>query len=119
MKATEDVVFSHVDETEKLGKSSFSELEETKTLQSKQEISDLKKRLRELNIEIVRLEEQGSPKFRKQLEAQIEAKKQELTALDNAKPKEVAKPNTETPEQKALAANVSVVIQIGTNFSVS
>lgn len=102
----EDVVFSHVDETDKLGKSSFSALEETKTLQSKHEISNLKKRLRELNIEIVRLEEQSSPQFRKQLEAQIAAKRQELDALDKAKPKEVPKPDTQTPEQKALAVEV-------------
>jgi len=102
----EEVVFSHVDETETLGKSSFSELEETKTLQSKQEISSLKTQLRELNIEIVRLEERSSPNFRKQLESSIESKQHELDALDKAKPTEVKKPDTETPEQLALAKEV-------------
>ena len=58
----EEVVFSHVEETERLGKSSFSALEESKTLQSKHEISNLKQELREQNIEIVRLEEQRSLK---------------------------------------------------------
>lgn len=102
----EDVVFSHVDPTETLGKSSFSELEETKTLQSKQEVSSLKQRLRELNFEIVRLEEQSAPQYRRRLLAEIEEKEAELTALDAAKPKEVVKPDTDDPAQNALAKRV-------------
>ena len=99
----EEVVFSHVDETERLGKSSFAELEESKTLQSKHEISNLKQQLRELNVEIVRLEEQRSPMHRRKLEAEIGAKRQELEAIEMAKPKKVEKPDSETPEQKTLA----------------
>lgn len=108
----EEVVFSHVDETEKLGKTSFAALEETKTLQSKEEVSALKKRLRELNIDIVRLEEERSPQYRKQLLAQIETKKEELTTIDAAKPKEVAKPDTETDGQKQLAAEVDRLTEL-------
>ncbi len=106
-KEIEEVVFSHVEETEKLGTSSFSQLEEAKTLQSKQEISSLKRRLRELNVEIVDLEDQSSPHFRKRLIGQIEAKTEELKALDDAVPKEVAKPDTESDAQKGLAAEVA------------
>lgn len=102
----EEVVFSHVDETDKLGKSSFSELEEAKTLQSKHEISSLKQQLRELNIEIVRLEEQNGPQYRRQVQSEIEAKKQELEALEKGKPKEVDRPNSQDPVQIALAQNV-------------
>ncbi len=102
----EEVVFSHVEETERLGKSSFSELEEAKTLQSKHEISSLKRQLREINIEIVELEEQSSPRYRRQLEGQIQAKKDELKALDEGKPKEVPPPETQTPEQKELAEKI-------------
>lgn len=102
----EEVVFSHVEETERLGKSSFSELEEAKTLQSKHEISSLKRQLREINIEIVELEEQSSPRYRRQLEGQIQAKKDELKALDEGKPKEVPPPDTQTPEQKELAEKI-------------
>lgn len=102
----EEVVFSHVEETERLGKSSFFELEEAKTLQSKHEISSLKRQLREINIEIVELEEQSSPRYRRQLEGQIQAKKDELKALDEGKPKEVPPPDTQTPEQKELAEKI-------------
>ena len=105
-KEIEEVVFSHVEESDKLGKTNFSELEEFKTLQSKQEISALKKRLRELNIEIVKLEEQGSAQYRRLLEGQRKAKSEELAAIEAAKPKEVAKPGEEDAEQKALTAKV-------------
>lgn len=102
----EEVVFSHVEETEKLGKSTFAALEEARTLQSKHEISALKTRLRELNIEIVQLEEQMSPQYRKRLVAVIVSKKEELQSIDSGKPKEIDKPDIETEEQKELAAEV-------------
>ena len=102
----EEVVFSHVEESERLGKSSFSALEESKTLQSKREISGLKQQLRELNIEIVRLEEERSPAYRRKLVADRSAKQLELEAIDGGKPKEVVKPDTQTPEQLTLAADV-------------
>ena len=108
----EDVVFSHVEETERLGKSSFSELEEAKTQQSKEEISSLKRQLRELNFEIVDLEKQSSPHFRKQIQSQLEAKEEELKALEAAKPNEVAKPDTETDEQRALVAQVDKLSEL-------
>jgi predicted ATPase len=108
----EEVVFSHVDETDKLGKASFSELEEAKTLQSKHEISSLKQQLRELNIEIVRLEEQCEPQFREQVQSEINAKKQELEALEKGKPKEIARPDTQDPVQIALAQSVDTLTSL-------
>ena len=45
-KEIEEVVFSHVDEADRMGKSSFKELEDIKTAQSQSDISDLKARLR-------------------------------------------------------------------------
>lgn len=47
-----------------MGKSTFAELEELKTVRSKSDISALKVRLRELNIEIVDLENQADPATR-------------------------------------------------------
>ena len=113
----EDVVFSHVDDTDKLGKTSFAALEEAKTLQGKEEVSALKKRLRELNVHIVRLEEQSSARYRKQLSAQIAAKEEELSANDAAKPKEVPPPDTETQEQKDLAGQVAKLTALATKLS--
>lgn len=103
----EDVVFSHVEQTEKMGKTSFSELQEFKTQQSIQETSVFKTSLRELNIEIVRLEEESNPNFRLSIEEKLKSKKAELEALDKQKPKEVAKPEGQTPEQKMLSDKIA------------
>tara|TARA_R110000868_G_scaffold64234_3_gene193112 strand:- start:6109 stop:9087 length:2979 start_codon:yes stop_codon:yes gene_type:complete len=107
----EEVVFSHVEESERMGKSTFSELEELKTGQSKSDISALKVRLRELNIEIVELEEQADPATKTALSEQLKQKKEEYRVLEASKPPEVAKPEGETEEQKAIADQISKVRQ--------
>lgn len=71
----EEVVFSHVDESDRMGKSTFSELEDLKTAQSKSDISALKARLRELNIEIIELENQADPATKARLEEELRQKK--------------------------------------------
>lgn len=105
-KKIEDVVFSHVEETERMGKSSFSDLQELKTQQNKQETSVLKAKLRELNIEIIDLEEQANPLYKEQLKEKLKSKKDELESLTTAKPKEVQKLEQETDEQKKLSKKI-------------
>lgn len=107
----EDVVFSHVEETERMGKETFEGLQEFKTQQSKQETSSLKARLRELNIEIVDLEEQSDPIYKKKMEGELKAKKDELASLNSAKPAEVPKPDEETPEQKRLTGQIGQLVE--------
>lgn len=102
----EEVVFSHVEEPDRLGKSSFSELEDYKTAQSKRDVSNLKQQLRALNLEIVKLEERRSPAYRRQLEARLTSKQQELDAIHAAKPQPVSKPTSDSPEQLALNTQV-------------
>lgn len=96
----EDVVFSHVEETERLGAASFKALEDLMTQDSRNETSALKVRLRQLNIEILGLEARADPQFLKSLSGQLEAKREELRALDATKPAEEAKPDTENEDQK-------------------
>lgn len=96
----EDVVFSHVDETDRMGKASFAALEDLMTQESRNETSALKVRLRQLNIDIMGLEARADPQFAKALSAQLEAKREELRALDVTKPAEVAKPAVATEEEK-------------------
>ncbi len=105
-REVEDVVFSHVEETERLGKSSFAELEEYKTLQSKHDVSSLKQKLRALNLEIVQLEEHRAPSYRRKVDAELGNKKQELKAIDSTKPTPLRRPDTEAPEQLALTKQV-------------
>ncbi len=103
----EDVVFSHVEETDRMGKTNFKDLQDFKTLQSTQEISSLKTALRELNIEIVKLEKEKDPFFKRQVEEQLKVKRNELTSLDKTKPVEVPKPDGEDEEQKQLSQQIS------------
>ena len=115
----EDVVFSHVEETERLGKSSFSELQRAKTIQSKQEIDSLTRQLSELNQNIVRLEEQLSPRFKQQLTAKIRAKRDELSALDKAKPEEIPKPEGESKERVTIQNEVGQLRDLANDIATS
>ena len=117
-KEIEDVVFSHVEETNRMGLSTFSELQEFKTQQSKQETSSLKSQLRELNIEIVDCEEQADPSHKKKLEGELKAKEEELASLDKAKPEEVSKPDTESDEQKKLSEKIKSLTENRDNIGV-
>lgn len=107
----EEVVFSHVEESDRMGKSTFSELEELKTAQSKSDISALKVRLRELNIEIVELEEQAAPATKAALIEQLKQKQEEHRVLEGSKPPEVAKPEGENEDQKAISDQIAKVRQ--------
>ena len=107
----EDVVFSHVDETDRMGKETFAALQEFKTQQSKQETSALKVRLRELNIEIVELEEQSDPATKRRLEGDLKARKDELLSLEKSKPVDVPKPDKQDDTQKLLAAEIENLTQ--------
>lgn len=105
----EEVVFSHVEESDRMGKSSFSQLEELKTSQSKGDISALKVQLRELNIEIVELEDQANPATKAALSEQLKQKTEEYRVLEASKPSEVTKPEGESEEQKAISDKIGKV----------
>ncbi|MDP2699685.1 TrlF family AAA-like ATPase [Thalassospira sp.] len=105
----EKVVFSHVEESDRMGKSTFLELEELKTAQSKSDISTLKVRLQELNIEIVELEGQATPATKAALSEQLKQKQEEYRVLEASIPTEVPKPESETSEQIAIGDQIEKV----------
>ena len=107
----EEVVFSHVKQSERMGKSNFKDLEEFKTLQSKTNINSLMSQLDALNGEIVKLEQQANKSHKKSLEEQLRSKKDELKALEAARPGEVAKPEGETEEQKELSKKIATATE--------
>ncbi|ABS62670.1 SMC domain protein [Parvibaculum lavamentivorans DS-1] len=106
-KEIEEVVFSHVDEADRMGTSNFDELQDLKTAQSKSDISAFKTRLRELNIEIVSLEKQADPAFKKALEQQLNAKNEERRVLNASRPQPVAEPPSESEEQQKVASQIA------------
>ena len=67
----------------------------------------MKSQLRELNIEIVRLEDQADPQHRQVILGKLVAKRDELQSLESAKPIEVVMPGAETAEQKQLAEKIA------------
>ena len=99
----EEVVFSHVDEADRMGKANFRELEDVKTAQSKSDISNLKVRIRELNIQIVDLEKEADPNTRQKLLGELRARRDEHEALGKSKPAKIPKPDEETKEQGRIA----------------
>lgn len=107
----EEVVFSHVEVSDRMGRSTFSELEDIKTVQSRSDISALKVLLRELNIEIVELEQQANPVTKAALVEQLKQKNEEYRVLEASKPPEVTKPEGETDEQKRIADQIGKVRQ--------
>ena len=113
----EEVVFSHVEESDRVGRSTFSELEELQTAQSKGDISALKVRLRELNIEIVELEGQANPATKQAFIEQLKQKQEELRVLEASKPQEEAKPEGETEEQKGVADQIGKVREVLSNLA--
>jgi ABC-type lipoprotein export system ATPase subunit len=108
----ENVVFSHVDEINRLGCSSFEELQTLKTQQNIQETNSFKTSLREINIEILRLENEIDPTFKKSLNEELLVKKSELEAVDLNKPQEELKPDSETPEQKKLSLEMESLSEL-------
>lgn len=111
-KEVEEVVFSHVEMSDRMQKNTFKELEDFKTLQSKNHASSLKTQLRALNIKISELEEQVNPTFKKSLQETLKLKEAELAALQNSLPAKMLAPQEESEEQKAINSEISELSKI-------
>lgn len=107
----ENVVFSHVSESDRLGKTNFHDLEEHKTTQSKQDISALKAKVREINLEIVDLESKSSDAARSRVSAQLNKLISEIQALQASMPPEVSPPADATADQTGVAEKIDMLQQ--------
>ena len=97
-KEIETVVFQYIDDAEKLGASSFSELISKKTEITKQQIEVLKGKLAQINEEIIGLERKENNSYLAKINSDIKQKEEELKALEE--PKVVNAPNNNTKETK-------------------
>lgn len=113
----EEVVFSHVNEADRVGTAQFRELEEIKTSHSKSDISGLKTQLREINIELIDLENRAAPEFKRKLSEQLKLKREEYKVLETSKPKKVEQPNEATEEQKLVAEKIAKATKLLTFLS--
>lgn len=105
----ENVVFSHVEETDRLKQSNFKQLEEIKTQETREKVSDLKKRLRELHHLLDDLKVRSQPEFKLSLHTELEKLLAEYKALEASAPKVVEKPSVESEEQQVISRRIETL----------
>jgi hypothetical protein len=107
-KEIEKVVFSHIDDSEKYGTHSFSELIEFKKNTLESELVGLYKDIESFNSKIIKLEEKNTKVYKTETENKLKKKEDELKAL--VEPPVVSDPN-EDPEKKkqseAIISNIN------------
>lgn len=97
------VIFSHVPLAERLGKPTLDELLAQKTRQTNQTIDILKSELHALNEQIAGAESRLTPEHRHALQNRLDLKRQELTALEATRPREILPPSDDPEKQAAVA----------------
>lgn len=99
----EKVVFQYVPTEKKMGQTTFEELIDLKKRSAEKEIHHIHEEILGLNDEIIKLENQFDPSFRKNLLSKIKVKEDELAAHESLKPKAVEDPSkqAESDETKA------------------
>ena len=102
-KEIEKVVFSHIDDSEKLGTHSFSELIELKKNILETELTRLYTDIESFNSKIIKLEQRSTTTYRTETENKLKKKEDELKAL--VEPPAVSDPN-EDPEKKKQSKTI-------------
>ncbi len=101
------VIFSHITDTQRLGRDTLEELIAYKTEEIETELTRHKQDLAQINNTIAALEQKATPDFQRQTEEAIAEKKKELQAHETIKPAEVAKPDNLTGEQKTAYEQIA------------
>ncbi len=103
------IIYTHVPEEQRIGFLSLDELLNFKISELEAERKQLADELAKLNAELVNVEHKLSPAFRQSLEQQLEAKKNELNALEGAKPAPVDDPlESNAAKQETAAATAKL-----------
>jgi len=109
-KELKNIIFSHIDESNRLGMSSLEELIKFKTSQAEEKRFNLRKELHEINSKIVALEEMSQPEYKIKLINLLAKQKEELDAHDRSKPLEVKRPEND-PEKQAYMQYITNQIE--------
>lgn len=99
-----EVIYSHVGDADRLGKQTLPELIAFLTNETEERIGHLAGDLRACNAVIVGLEDQLTPEHRMSLQSQLDQRRAELKAHDEARPKAVKEPQQDPQAQEATAA---------------
>jgi|CXWL01.1.fsa_nt_gi predicted ATPase len=101
------VIFSHINDANRLGKESLDELIEYKTEELTAQQNAQRQEIVRLNAEVVRLEVKGTADHTAQLDGKLKLKRKELEAHDVNKPTPIEKPNNLNAEQQAVYAQIA------------
>ncbi len=101
------IIYTHVPEEERLDFLSLDELLNFKVSEIEGERQQIAHELSKLNEEICAVEKRLSPEFRLSLEGQLDGKRKELQALDNAKPIAVEDPAASDAAKAEAAASTT------------
>lgn len=101
-KELKNVIFSHLESAQRLGKESLDDLLKYRSEQIEKSISMLVFDLREINSEILALERRLKNEFKMFHEKALKQKQDELVLVEKDRPKEVAKPETDEGTKAAL-----------------
>lgn len=99
-KELRDVIYSHLSDSDRLGKESLDELLEFQSEIINKDIDSIKGKLQNINKEIIELEKKESDNYKKSLEEKIKSKENELKAHEAAKPTPVEAPTDEKAIEK-------------------
>jgi len=97
-KELKGVIFSHVEDAERLGCLSLEELITAKTDEKNAAIEIIKKSIHTLNLDIIKLEKMLHPNYKQELENKLKLKEAEKAGIE--KPLEVKKPGAADLERQ-------------------
>lgn len=106
-----NVIFSHLSNSDKLGKKNLDELIDFQSEIIIDDIEEIKGKLQNVNKKIIELEKKNSESYRKSIEERIKEKDNELKAHDAAKPTPVEAPTDETAieKNKVVTSRISAI----------
>jgi ABC-type lipoprotein export system ATPase subunit len=96
------VIFSHIDDAERLGRNSLEDLIDYKTEELTAQLDGYRQDVAKINGELVRLEAKSTADFAAQLGSHLRLKQQELEAHLAVQPAAVEQPHDMPPEQQAV-----------------
>lgn len=112
-KELRKIIYTHVPVEEQLGFASLDELLGFKVAEIEEERGQYLEALSKVNAEIAAVEAKLSPAYRLTLGGQLSAKKNELTALEGAKPAVVEDPKQSEAVKEAVAAATQRLEELG------
>lgn len=106
------VIFSHADESIRLGALDFDQLIEHQESTFRLRLNEFRKDLKRINLEIANFESQLHPLIKKTLNEQLILKRRQLEEHEALKPAEMEKPSVElSPEQRATAEALEAIAE--------